>query len=102
MSMGAGGREQTMQNVVLIRRDGLKQCRVSASVQLLGCGGGRREITESLRLPDKTFDSAALPGVSKPPPIWGGVHQPGHGRCTADLVQRGGREAVVAKDTQRA
>ena len=59
MTMGAGGREQTMQNMVLIRRDGLKQCCVSAAAQLFGGGGGRRKITESLRLRDKTFDSAA-------------------------------------------
>ena len=38
------------------------------AAQLLGGGGGRRQITESLRLRDKAFESTALPSVSKPPP----------------------------------
>jgi len=86
VSMGASGREQTVQNVVLIRRDGLEQRCVCTAAQLLGGGGGRPQITESLRLHDKAFDSTALASVSEPPSSRGGVHQSRQGRSTTNLL----------------
>ena len=37
--MGAGDREQTVQNMMLVQRDGLEQCGVYTTAQLLDGGG---------------------------------------------------------------
>ncbi len=72
--MRAGGREQTMQYMAAVRLDGLEQCVISAAAQLLGSGGSRRQITESLRFRDEALESTALASVRESPPSGGSVH----------------------------
>ena len=58
-----------------------------------------RQITKSFRFADKAIDYTTLARARVAPPSRRSVHQPRHGPCATQLVQLGGREAVVFKDT---
>ena len=63
VAMGAGVREQSMQYMMTVRRDGTEKSVICTTAQLLGSEGSWRQISKPLRFRDEALKSTTLASI---------------------------------------